>query len=353
MPTPSGSATTLFERIAYRLGFAKLQNRFTWLPHPLICWGLGMVFLDVVILQAFKELTGYQATFFINPVWLLLPAMGLVAPFAVVYLHTRYDSVLQEIDVESRTDSPEVFDTLVTQKLRVGLYVIFVGNSFYTFLVDTGLETITQIGGLAELIGVAVVLPLGYGIIFSEFLATYVGIMIIFPRKIRHTDFQLNFLDPEGLGGLRPVGELMKAAYYFLVIGLISQAVQLYLPALISSLTGTPYPDPGLYTNLLFTSVWLLAIATMVYGLGQIHWFMKREKRKELTKLDRAKRELVKHPFDMSRLEIEETDEYNHIQNRIDHVTATQEYPTTFTMWFQILIGLLLPKASQYILSIL
>lgn len=353
MPTPPGSATTLFERIAYRLGFEKLQDRFMWLPHPLICWGIGMVFFDVIVLQAFKEFAGYPATFFVNPVWILSPAMALVAPFAIVYLHRRYDSMLQEIDVESRTDSPEVFHTLVTQKLRIVLYVIAVGYSFYVFVADVSLEAITQIGGLAELIGLVVVLPLGYGIIYSEFLATYIGIIICLPWKVRSTDFQLNFLDPEGLGGLRPVGELMKTAYYFLVLGLVNSAVQMYLPALISPITGSPYPDPGLYTDIIFTGVWLLAIATMVYGLAQVHWFMKREKRKELTELDQAKRKLVKHPFDVSRLEIEETDEYYHIQNRIDHVTATQEYPTTFTMWFQILTGLLLPKAIQYVLSIL
>jgi hypothetical protein len=347
------SATTLFGRIAYRLGFRKLQDRFTWLPHPLICWGLGMVFFDVVILQGLKELAGYQATFFVNPIWVLSPAMALLTPFAVVYLHRRYDSVLKEIDVESRTDSPKIFQTLVTQKLRIGLYVIAIGYSLYLFLADYGIDTITQIGGLAELIGVTVVLPLGYGIIYSEFLATYIGIIICFPRKVRYTDFQLNFLDPEGLGGLRPAGELMKTAYYLLIAGLINSAVQSYLPALITPLTGSSYPEPGLYTDIVFTSVWLLSIATMVYGLAQIHWFMKREKRKKLTKLDRAKRELVKNPFNVSQLEITKTKEYDAIQTRIDHVTATQEYPTTFTMWFQILIGLILPKAVQYVLSIL
>jgi len=310
-----------------------------------------MFFIDVVILQIFKELVGYQATFFNNPVWILSPVGALVASFAVVYLHRRYDSMLQEIDVDARTDSSDAFDTIVTHNLRIVFYMIVITISFYRFFIEAGLQTVTEIGGIAELIGVAIVLPLGYGIIYSEFLATYIGIIICLPRKIRYKNFQLHFLDPEGLGGLRPAGELMKATYYFLVLGLINSAAQTYLPVLVSSLTESPYPEPGLYADVLFTSVWLLAIATIAYGLAQIHWFMKREKRQILTELDRAKRELVEHPFDVSQLKIEETSEYKHIQNRIDHVTSTQEYPTTFTMWFQIIIGLILPKAIQLVLA--
>lgn len=349
----SAGPTTLFERLAYRVGFAKLESRYPWLPHPLICWALGMVTLDIVVLQALKEVVGYRATFFINPIWVLLPLMALATSWIVVFLHRRYENVLDDIDVAARTTDPEQFKTLVTQKLHIGLYTIFIANSIYRFVIATGVGTVTEIGGVAELIGVAVVLPLGYGIVFSEFLATYVGIMLCFPRMIRHTDFQLNFLDPEGLGGLRPAGELMKLTYYFLVLGLVLEAAQLYLPALISPLTQSPYPEPGLVTNILFTALWLLSITTMVYGLGQIHWFMKREKRKELKELDKSKRELVTHPFEVSQLEITKQAEYEKVQTRIEHVTATQEYPTTFTMWVQLLIGLILPKVVQVIFSIL
>lgn len=194
-------------------------------------------------------------------------------------------------------------------------------------------------------------MPLGYGIIFAEFLATYIGILVYFPRRIRRTDFKINFLDPEGLGGLRPAGELMKSAYYFAVFGLIGFAIMLYGPSIINNLTGSPYSDPGLVQDMLFTSVWILAIGTMVYGLSQIHWFMKRTKRRELTRLDREARELVKDPFDMERFEVKNEKKYDEIRQRMEYVNNTQEYPTTFTMWIQISIGIILPKAIQILLS--
>ncbi|MEF8801572.1 MAG: hypothetical protein V5A56_11175 [Halolamina sp.] len=163
-----------------------------------------------------------------------------------------------------------------------------------------------------------VVLPLGYGVIFSEFLATYVGILIYFPRKIRRTDFKINFLDPEGLGGLRPVGELMKSAYYFLMVGLIAFVVVLYGPSILDGLTGSSYPDPGLVQDLLFTLVWLLGIGTMGYGLSQIHWFMKSEKREQLTKLDREARELVEDPFELESFEIRDENAFDDIRRRTE-----------------------------------
>lgn len=347
----SKPAITLFEQIAYRLGFDRVENRIPNLPHPLICWGIALFVIDLVILQAFKELAGYQATFYINPTWVIQPVLGLLAPFVVVYLHNRYEAVLVEIDVEARTSNPERFETLTPRKLRFGFYTILIIYSLWQFIINTGVNTITQIGGVAELIGVAVVLPLGYGIIFAEFLATYIGLMIYLPRKIKQTDFRLNFLDPEGLGGLRPVGEIMKSSYYFVVFGLISYVVMLYGPSIIGSLSGSPYPDPGLMEDLLFTLVWLLTIGTMVYGLSQIHWFMKRMKREELTELDREARELVEDPFDMGSFEITDEDKYDEIRQRMEYINNTQEYPTTFTMWVQILIGLILPKAVQLVFS--
>ncbi|AQL44590.1 hypothetical protein BV210_16705 [Halorientalis sp. IM1011] len=324
-----------------------------WIPHPLICWGIGVFVLDLIVLQGIKELTGYTATFFVNPTWVIQPVLVLFASFVVIFLHDRYRAVLEEIDVAARTTDPDRFDTLAPHSFRAFLYLLFLGYGLWQFGINVGAGTITEIGGVAELLGVAVVIPFGYGVIFSEFLATYVGIMLVFPRKVRRSDFRLNFLDPEGLGGLRPAGELMKTTYYFLVVGLVGFLVVLYGPAIVDPLTGSTYPDPGVVTNLLFTLVWVLSIVTMIYGLSQIHWFMKRTKREELTRLDRELRSSVVDPFDLDTFEIADEDRYNETNRRIEYVTKTQEYPTTFTMWMQILIGLILPKAIQMVMAYL
>lgn len=342
---------TLFEQLANWAGFRRLQESAPWLPNPLICWGIVVFVTDLFILQIAKEFAGYTATFITNPLWTLQPIFGLVGSVVVVFLHNRYDTVLEEIDVSARTSDPKTFDTLVPQSVRATLYVILAVYSLWQFFINIGMDTVTGVGGLAELIGVGIVLPLGYGVIFSEFLATYIGILLVFPRKIRYSDFELNFLDPEGLGGLRPAGELMKTAYYFIVLGLVGYLGVFYGHGLIAPLTGSPYPTHGVVQNVLFTSVWVLAVVTMVYGLAQIHLFMKRKKRKELARLDRELRDTVDNPFDASAFDIRDKDAYEDVKLRIKYVTKTQEYPTTFSMWVQILLGVVLPKALQVVVT--
>lgn len=351
MGESTGPALTLFEEITGRLGYEKLSDNISILPHPLVLWGIIVFFVDVIILQGIKEVAGYQATFLNNPTWLVQPILGLFAPFVVVYLHNRYTQMLKDIDIDSRTSNPNVFNLLVPQKVRVALYIILVSYTIYIFFYDISISTVTQIGGLSELIGVGIILPLGYGIIFAEFFATYIGILVYLPRKIRRTDFKINFLDPEGLGGLRPAGELMKSAYYFVVIGLIGYAIVLYGPSIVNDIAGWSYDEPGFVQDLLFTSVWILAISTMIYGLSQIHWFMKRTRRRELTRLDKEARDVVEYPFDMEKFEIKNEREYDEIRRQMERINNTQEYPTTFTMWVQISIGIILPKAVQLLLS--
>lgn len=344
---------TLIEQAANKLGFQTLAQRYQWLPNPLICYGVFMFLLDIAVLQPLKELTGYQAAFVSNPAWVIQPLLGLAAPFVVVYLHRRYATALAHMDIDARSENPDAFATLAPLALRPLFYSVIIGYSFWAFFIDRGISEIMAVGGIAELIGVGVVLPLGYQIIFSEFLVTYIGIVMFFPRKIRHSDFKLNFLDPEGLGGLRPAGELMKLAYYFIVAGLLGYVIQLYVPGILSTVTGSPYSDPGTIDDILFTLLWLLTIATMIFGFSQLHWFMKREKRKELTRLDKEGRDLVRDPFDMSTFEIRDEKQYDELSSRIEHINNTQEYPTTFTMWIQLLIGLILPKAVQLLFGYL
>lgn len=55
----------------------------------------------------------------------------------------------------------------------------------------------------------------------------------------------------------------------------------------------------------------------------------------------------------METFEISDEETYEETRRRIEYVNSTQEYPTTFTMWIQTLIGLLLPKAIQLALAYL
>lgn len=78
---------------------------------------------------------------------------------------------------------------------------------------------------------------------------------------------------------------------------------------------------------------------------------MKREKRRELTKLDKKAWKIVDKPFKIQDLEISDKENYDELRMRMDYINNTREYPTTFTMWAQLSIGVILPKAVQLVLS--
>jgi len=75
---------------------------------------------------------------------------------------------------------------------------------------------------------------------------------------------------------------------------------------------------------------------------------------KKDTKLRELKRELktaVKDPYDATLTNIEDREQYEEAQEMISHVKNTQTYPTTFTMWSQIFLSVLLPQALNMVVQ--
>jgi len=348
MPAGAQISPTLFELIASRLGYDRIRPSIPRSPHPIVTVAVVLVAGDFAI-QGAKEALGYPAALFVNPLWVIQPALILVGAFGVVYVRKRYAAALEEIDYRNRTANPEQFHRLVPLWVPAGLYVFAFCLRAWG-LYSVGLEAIFEVGGVPELLGVTVIM-LGYSLIVAEFVAVYLGAMMLVPRRIRRSDFKLDFLDPEGLGGLRPVGELAKTAYYFVVLGLVGFLLMVYGPGILGELFRNPYPDPGIVENAVFTAAWLLTIATMAYGFAQLHLFMKREKRAELHRLNRRTHDVVEDRFDVENLEIIDETTFKDLRQRMEYVDGTREYPTTFAMWSQILISLILPKALQMVLE--
>lgn len=97
------------------------------------------------------------------------------------------------------------------------------------------------------------------------------SVEFIAPWRLSNSDVGIHFLDPQGVGGLRPLGELVKKAYY-VMIGLIGYAFITYAP-FIESWT-TPFG-----ANVLFTAIWVSTVATVAFAVLTLHRFMRRENR--------------------------------------------------------------------------
>lgn len=344
------SSAPLFNKFASRTGLNRIFSLLPGSPSPLVGWA-GLWVAVAVTIQAYKYFNGYTVAYINNPATILGDLQILLAAVAVQYLYGRYEKALDQIDFAERTTEPQSFTAIIPTQWQIIIYIIAIIYTFITFFLLKGIGTLREIGGFAEVVFASVVAPIGYATVTAEFVGAYLGIMFLLPRRIKQRDFKLHFLDPEGLGGLRPVGELMKTSYYFIVAGLIIWLFIVYGPFIMGQFLDTQLSRPGFIINSAFTGAWLLSIATMAYGLSQLHWYMKSKKRKELTRLDRQAREHVENPFNLQEYDVTDQEKFDDFRGRMDYVNATKEYPTTFTMWSQILISLILPKAIQIVLS--
>lgn len=320
---------------------------------PLTWYALAVVAVELMGLQGYRLATGQVLTFVQNPLWLLRPLVLLGAALATENLYRRYDRALERSNIAERVADPDRFDGLVPDRLTALLVALGVG---FTLVNAVGILTIQQLyaaGGGTRVVRFLVVTPFGYVPVLATFLATYVAVEVVLPRRIAAADVALDYLDPERLGGMRPVGELVKLAYYYLMVGLVAYAVATYGPYVLGGAFAYRALDaPGLAVNAVFTAVWLLAVGVMAYGIYVLHQHMARQKRERLYELDRRARAHVDDPWDIRSFDaLDPPPEYQRYRERVELVTATKEYPATFTMWSQLVVGVMLPKALQLVLA--
>jgi hypothetical protein len=343
---------TPVDRFVDRIGGESLFQVVPFLDDPLVIYAVTVVFYEQIVNQTVRFATGNGYFVLDNPLWLLRPILLIGAAAVTQLLHHRYAAAIDEMKLIERAENPQRFKKLTSSRLTAGIMIAGIGFTIANALLIIGLPTLYDAGGIADVIQFLVIIPFGYAPIFALFLSTYIAVEILVPRRIATSDIGLYYHDPEQLGGMRPTGELVKLAYYFLIIGLILYAIALYGPYLLRDYLSWAVA-PGQIANILFTAVWIVTLATMVYGLHTLHKFMRRQKREKIQQLDDKAREFVDEPWDIEQFELREEaqEDYEDLRTRMEFVSATKEYPATFTMWAQLTVGVIAPKAIQLILS--
>lgn len=347
-------ASDPLSRVLDRIGAGRLGNTIPGDPGPLVTFALLVVVFELGVLQTARVLAGYQVSFADNPLWLLRQPTLLGAALATTHLHGRYADAVDEMALVERTDGPGRFTRLVSPWLAWSFVAVGTGFTLANAVAIIGLPELLSTGGLANALQFLVVIPFGYAPVMAAFLATYASIEVAVPRRLAASDIGLYYLDPEELGGMRPIGELVKLAYYYLLAGLVIYAVALYGPYILGGYfafdAGT---EPGLVANAGFTAVWIASVATMAYGIHRLHRFMRGQKREALQRLDALARDYVEDPWDVEGFDVpdEHREHYEDVRQRVQRVSATREYPATFTMWAQLAVGVMIPKAVQLGLS--
>jgi hypothetical protein len=335
------------DRVARVLGFGRLSAVLPGQIPPSYLYAGVLIFIIDVVLNVRAYLTGEYVVYLENPFFVFQPLTLLCAAYGARALRSRYHQVMHEMDIPSRASNDTRLLNIVPYWLPWAFFAFLIGVNFIRVASYGGPIALYQNRGLSELIGWLVANPI-WATIASQFLAVYLSIVVLSPWRIWRSDVGINFLDPEGLGGLRPIGELIKHAYYYQVAGLIAFALILYTPGL-----SIPDLERTAATNLFFTIAWIGAVATIAAGVFMLHRFMHQEKRHELLRLKKIKQKHIKNKWNIAEYTITDDKEslISEIDDRMELVSNTNEYPATFSIWSQLILSIVLPKAFQLAIS--
>lgn len=326
------SSEIWLDRFADRVGFGKLSDR---LP-PSYVYALTTIVSYRLLVLGYALSRGMPLYNTENPYFLLQPIVLLGAVYGARSLTQSYDSAMREMRIQKRADDPEQFSEIVPTRLPLLLFAV--GAAIQLVRAFIALPEY----GFLDIVANFVVFPFVYTPIVVQFFAVYIGIQVIAPRRLANSEVGIHFYDPHGVGGLRPLGELLKRSYYYVVVGLIVYTLITYAPFISTDWSVVPF------AGVVFTGIWLLTVGSVGFGVHQLHRFLHREKRAKIQRLERQLEDLIDDPWSVEHTVPEEKrDRVEDIRQRMSRVSATREYPATFSIWSQLLLGVAIPKAVQ------
>lgn len=349
----------LIELIAEKLGFRWLSEALPgpnfYPPYLLVAVGL---FIEYGLFDVYNYLVSGNSSWLSQPNSLAIPAMTILGVVGLRYIHDSYaDTVMNlgiaddDLDIDPSMRSK--FEGLVSFRIRVIGYLATL-VIYYTFLVFVlGIPRLLDISGIGLVLYAQLVsFPLIVIPILFELGISYVAVHLIIPRRIAKADFGLFYYDPRNLGGFEPVGELLKRSYYIYTAILLLWFLQTHTPVLLSQFLSTPYPPPGPIFQVALSAVWIVGVMTIAYSMYRTHSIMKQKKGEKIRSLEQELKEAVDDPYDATLSNINDRERYEEAQETLTHVKNTKTYPTTFAMWSQIFISVLLPQALNMVVQL-
>jgi len=349
----------MIERIASRLGFDWLAARLPGDVYP------PYVLVAVALVVQFGVVDGYnffvtgRSTVLDNPTS-VITGLGLILAVAGSrWMRDSYAEAVADLRPSERDGTvgetgdagkplPEAFRSIVPVRVTLAFLVIGYLAFFGNAVVLLGIDTLVEIRGVVgTILRDFIVLPAVVVPAMIEFGVLYLGIHVGLPRKIAAADLDLFYYDPRDMGGFAAVGQLLKRSYYLLTVGLLLYFFLVYGPVILSGILPTPFPEPEAPILVMFTVLWFAGVASIAYSMYRIHTVMARKKAATIREIEDEIREILDDPYDINTAHIADHDRREAIEHRLQQVRATKEYPSTFTMWSQILISVLLPQALQ------
>lgn len=276
------------DRVADRLGRPELA------PYT---YAFLLVFVDVGVLSTVGYLTfGHTHPLLTNPFWYVAP-LGLWFAIWASRLLARHGADL--VDTYAGSDR---FDTSVgaddfydlrRTRFKYGFFVgLLVVHAVNYGLLGGFVEAVDVVGPVLATLKFGLIIPFGYFPIIAEVAGLVTASFLMVPQYFVVHGYRLQFDDPLDLGGLEPVGDLIKKAVYIYMAGLTIGLLFTHGPYVFPQFVDVEYSAPGLLGTVQFLVAWTLGIGLLLYGTFRLHLYLQSEKRAKIEKLDDRIREL-------------------------------------------------------------
>lgn len=282
--------------------------------------------------------------------WWLIPA---VLVFSVVFLRllrNRYDRAIH-IAGKSRDSTPIVEPGFSLGLQSVTLVFGLVG---YGIWLSTAFNQLFATNPIYTIIRWGFIIPFIYVPIATDLAAAYLHVELVLPLRIRKAEVELDFSDPRRLGGMYPVGRVMRftamAAFIALSLYTIYWSVGF---TLLPTLT----PPADRHSILVvFVIVWALSIIVPTAGVYLIHQRMAASREAQLNGVLSRTRELgddkevfpYTSPGNESERQI-----YLEEYVKLDLVERTRTVPFNVAYTWELIIGALFPVTLQIVTLVL
>lgn len=274
----------------------------------------------------------------IQYVWLgyhpLLVSPGAVVSYtaaafgiwATRHLAQRYDAIATT-QAQRATDPAPLRRPLAPLPLQVGMYLLFVAIALIWLSRPGVTSAILAVEG--PIVGPIKLgstwLLLWYPIV-AEVAAVIVGIHLLLPRRLVQAGIELDFNEPDRLGGLRPVGQLVQRSTQVFYLGLLAYTILI----LLTTFPSIPGPSPGPFLSGVFALAWVGGFLLFLVPVVWLHRLMKRQKRNHI---EEVHREIVGLGTDDALLPTVSADDdevlrYLYLQAVLDRAERTREFPT-------------------------
>lgn len=351
--------TLLIEIIAKKAGFDRLAAWLLGTPAYGVYLFVGVgLFIEYGIFDIYNYFVTGKSSFITTPNSLAIPAMTILGVIGLRYIHDEYANAvvglgIEEDDIGIDQSVQNEFKGLVSFRVRLGAYLVALVCNFAVAVFVLGIPELIEISGIGlVLYAQLVTFPLIVVPVLTELAISYVAVHILVPRRVEKADIGLFFYDPRNLGGFEPVGELLKRSYYIYTGILLLWFLQTHAPVLLSGIIDSPYPPPDPILQVALTAIWFIGVVTIAYSMFRVHTLMKSKKEERIRTLEEEIKNIVEDPYDATPMNITDHERYEDAQLNLEQVKQTKTYPTTFTMWSQIFLSVLLPQALNMVVQL-